>query len=293
MSSRLRVAAFVGVLAAVLFAAAFAVAVLRTPREAPIGLPGPPVAIEKAVSPRDPQFGDTVTATVDVAIDSRRVDPGSVRVESSFAPYRVVSSTRDVRRAGNVTVIRVEYRLRCLDAVCTHSGRATMIPLGSLLTAYGRRGRAVTVRSAWPGVRVHTRVLPADLQRPFFRAGPAQRAPTRYRLPPRATGYALLVLATLLALAGGLAVVRGALARTPRRRAIARPLDAVLQELAAASSNGDSGRRRKALEQLARELEPLDEPLSAESRVLAWSPQDPQPETIADLTGRVRTAVGT
>ena len=292
MSPRVRVSAAVAVLAAVALAAVFAVAALRPPRETPVGLAGRPVAVQKTVSPRDPQFGDTVTATADVSIDSRRVDPASVRVRSSFAPYRVVSSTRDVRRTGNVTVVSLRYRLRCLETVCAHGGEPTATPLGSLLTAYERDGRAVTFRSAWPAVRVHTRIAPADLQRPFFRAGPAQRSPMHYRLPPRATGYVLLAFATLLALAGALLVGRGALAGAPRRHASLRPLDAVLQELAAAASNGDSGRRRKALEQLARELEPLDESLSAESRVLAWSPQDPQPETIADLTGRVRTAVG-
>ena len=76
-----------------------------------------------------------------------------------------------------------------------------------------------------------------------------------------------------------------------RGRSREAPLDRILHELAAVSTNGDSGRRRRALEELARELEPLDEPLSAESRVLAWAPADPRPETIADLTDRVRAAV--
>jgi hypothetical protein len=65
----------------------------------------------------------------------------------------------------------------------------------------------------------------------------------------------------------------------------------VLSELTASSSNGDSGRRRRALEMLARELEPLDQSLSAESRVLAWGPEEPRPQAISDLTARVRKEV--
>ena len=76
----------------------------------------------------------------------------------------------------------------------------------------------------------------------------------------------------------------------PRRRQGTR-LERLLGELAAAAANGDAGRRRRALESLARELELLDGSLSAESRVLAWAPQDPQPAAISALTGRVRAAV--
>ena len=58
------------------------------------------------------------------------------------------------------------------------------------------------------------------------------------------------------------------LRRLELRRRAPTPLDRALGELATA--NGDSGRRRRALEQLAREIEPIDPGLSAESRVLAW-----------------------
>jgi uncharacterized protein (DUF58 family) len=139
---------------------------------------------------------------------------------------------------------------------------------------------------------VHTRVSASDVKQPFLRVGPAQPSQTQYRLPPEAIGYTLLALAALLALGGGALALRVAFGAgwVPRRSGAA-PLERILRELAGASSNGDSGRRRRALEDLARELEPVNEPLSVESRVLAWAPQDPPPEAIADLTSRVLAEV--
>jgi hypothetical protein len=75
------------------------------------------------------------------------------------------------------------------------------------------------------------------------------------------------------------------------RRLPGTSLERILDELTSSLMNGDSGRRRRTLEQLARELEPLDEPLSFESHVLAWAPHDPEPAAIADLAQRVRTVV--
>ena len=69
------------------------------------------------------------------------------------------------------------------------------------------------------------------------------------------------------------------------------PLERILLELEASGSNGDSGRRRVALEQLARELGALDPELSRESRVLAWAPSDPPPDAIDELARRARAVV--
>jgi hypothetical protein len=278
---------------AVLLAAAFAVAVLRRPAQAPVRLDGRPLSVVKTLSPRDPQFGDTVTATVDVSVDSSRVDAGSVRVHGSFAPYRVASSRRTVRRTGNVSLVRVEYRLRCLDLGCVPQGEQRTLHFGPVRVGYRDGQRPATLRTNWPALRVHTRVTASDLQRPFFQVAPPRAAPAEYRLPPEATGYTLLGLAALLALGGAALIARLGLRRRqwlPRLGGVP-ALEQILDELAAASANGDSGHRRKALEHLARELEPLDESLSVESRVLAWAPQDPGPETIAELTARVLRAV--
>jgi hypothetical protein len=110
-----------------------------------------------------------------------------------------------------------------------------------------------------------------------------------YRLPPSWSGYTLLALATVLAVAGATLVVRAGLrTRAPRLRRPEPLLDRILGELAAASANGDAARRRQALEQLARALEQVDGSLSTETRVLAWGKDEPRAEAISELTKRVR-----
>jgi hypothetical protein len=290
MSRKLASAALVALVLALV--AAFVVAVVHRPGQASVRVAGGPLSVKKTLSPRDPQFGDTVTATVDVSVDSRRVDARTVRVAGRFAPYRIFSRTQAVRRTGSVSLVHLEYRLRCLDVACAPQGERKIFRFADLRVVYrGIRGPA-TLSSIWPAFRVHTRVTAADLQRPFLRVGPPHESRVDYRLPPRPTGYTLLALAAVLALGGALLVVRAGLrGRRFLRAAALAPLDRILDELAAASSNGDSGRRRRALEELARELEPLHASLSAESRVLAWAPQAPGPDNIAELTSRVRTAV--
>jgi hypothetical protein len=231
------------------------------------------------LSPRDPQFGDTVVAVVDVF--AGRVDPDGIRSHSSFGPYEVVSRTRSVRGSS----VRFVARLRCLEARCVPGGAVKTFRFAPASVTYP----GGSVRAGWPPLRVHSRVTRAALATPVVRVPPPAAAPARYRLPPTATGIVLLVLAALLAAGGAFLLLRVALRRihTERRDP---PLERVLAELASCS-NGDSGRRRRALEQLARELEPLHDQLSAESRVLAWRSQDPQPEAVSELTDRVRAEV--
>ncbi len=277
----------------VALAAGFAVALLHRPSGGHIDLGGRPVSIHQELTPRDPRFGDTVVATIDVLADPTRVDPGGVQVRALYGPYAVASTSRSVRRTGGVSVTHVESRLRCLDLRCVPSGSAKAFQFEPVRVSYRQDSSNRTVTSDWPALRVHSRVTRTDLARPVLHVPGPVAAPARYRLPPGVAGYGLLVLAGLLAAGGAALLLRVGLRRiAPARRRVS-PLERVLAELAASCSNGDSGRRRRALEDLARELEPLDEPLSVESRVLAWSPLEPQPEAVSDLTSRVRTAVRT
>jgi hypothetical protein len=270
---------------------ALALALRNGPGEVRVQLVDRPVSVHRALTPQDPQFGDTVMATIDVFVDPHRVDPQSVRVAAGFAPYGVASSRRTVRSVRGVWVTHLEDRLRCLDVACAPAGNRKSFRFAPLRVSYREASRRATLVAAWPAVRVHSRVATADLRHPVLRVPRPRPGASDYRLPPRATGFALLAVAALLALGGGALLLRA----TPRRAQPARrgtkPLERILSELAAVSSNGDTGRRRRALEELARELEPLDEPLSIESRVLAWAPRDPQPEAISELTRRVRTEV--
>lgn len=284
MNARRAVALAALVVAAGL-AALFVVAALHGPAQSAVRLAGRPVAVLRTLTPDEPQFGDSVVATIQVFVDTRRVDLRSVAVDARFAPFVVTSGTRSVHRAGRISILRIVDRLDCLDAPCLPKGAAATFRFPRLRIAY----RGGTLTAAWPALRVHARLEAADLDREVLRVGVPTAHPS-YRLPPGVTGWLLLAAGVAGAL-GGLALIGRAalplLAVGGRRRGS--PLERILGELAGA--NGDIGRRRRTLEQLARELEPLDESLSFESRVLAWSPQEPEAAAVADLARRVRTAV--
>ncbi len=292
MSARSRkVAAAVVAVLLVALGAAFAVAALHRPGSTAVHVPREATVV-KSLSPEDPQFGDTVTATIDVFVDLRRVELRSVTVDGAFTPFRVASSERKTRREGSVGIVHVEHRLRCLDASCVPAADRATVRFTPLLVGYQSGSRSEILVSRWPQLQLHARVAQKNVKKPFFRVGAPQASGGGYRLPPRTTGFFLLAVAALLALGGAAMLVRAiAGGLRPRDRRRDAPLERILRELAAVSSNGDSGRRRRALEELARELEPLDGSLSAESRVLAWAPTDPKQETIAELTSRVAAAV--
>lgn len=264
--------------------AAVVVAVAHRPAQSTVRLTGGPIGTRRSLTPAEPQFGDPVAATIEVFVDPRRVDPRSVKLDARFAPFTVVSSTRSIRRTGDVSVIRVVDRLDCLDRRCLPKSAAATFRFPRLRVAYP----GGTLVAAWPALRVHARVPATDLRHPMLRVGPPL-ARSSYRFPPGLTGWALLVAGLACALGGLALLARAALPGTPlARRRRGTPLERILDELTA----GTNGRSRATLEQLARELEPVDEPLSFESRVLAWAPQEPEPEAVADLAERVRAVVG-
>lgn len=269
-------------------AAAFLIAALHRPGGGDVR-PGPhAVSVQAWLSPRDPQFGDTVHAGADVLVDPGRVDPRSVSLRTNFAPYRVLSAARSIRQSGGYSIVRLEQTLRCLSVTCTPAGPRKTFRFEPLRVTYREGSARKALSASWPALRVQSRVAASDLEHPVLRTPTAPPAPD-YRLPPSVTGYTLLVLATVLALAGAALLVRAALrARAPRLRRPEPLLDRILGELAAASVNGDAARRRHALEQLARALEQVDGSLSTETRVLAWGKDEPQPDAISELTKRVR-----
>lgn len=259
-------------------AVGFAVAALHRPHgSAPPRAGAEPVSVQLSLTPRDAQFGDTVVATTDVVADR------PVRLSTDFAPYHVVSVSRRVRRANGLTRTHVEQRLRCLRPACVPAGSSATVRFEPLRVSYGGGSHAL----AWPALRVASRVGAADMRAARF------RVPLPVAAVPAArtgTGWALLALAGTLAVGGAALLLWLWLPRRPARGPETPPLERALAEATAAAAS-DAGRRRRALDALARELEPLDAPLSAESRVLAWAPGDPRPDAIVELTSRVREEV--
>src|SRR3954452_22477877 len=145
MRRRLLRAAAVALLVAL--GAGLTVALLHGPSHGDLG--SGPLTIRTQLSPQDPQFGDTVVATVDVS--GARDD---VHVRSDFGPYEVVSTRRSVRTAGGQSFVRIVTRLRCLELNC--------LPRAAVKTF---RLKPVHVSGAvhpWPPLRIHSRITKAD-----------------------------------------------------------------------------------------------------------------------------------
>ena len=175
---RLRVAALAALL---LLAVAFAAAMLRRPAEAPLRMGKRPVTVLRTLSPRDPQFGDTVVATVEVTVDPRRVDPDTVRVLRRYAPYRVVASTRTVDSSRGVSITRIEDRLRCLDLACVPPGDNRAFRFPAVRVSYPGATTAVSVARA-------ARALARRRGRPPAPGGPRRQARAGAGLPAAAAG---------------------------------------------------------------------------------------------------------
>lgn len=266
----------------------------------------PAIAVRAALQPRIVLFGDTITARVEVTLDPRRVDPGSVRVAAGFAPWELVGKPERKRRdAPAVAYLRTSFTLRCVRGACVPPRETAPLQFPPGRVTYAERGarRRRSLRAVWPVLVVHTRIISSDFQRPDALASPwtadlVSLPAASYRLAP---GIVLVLAATGggISAAAGLALAylawprrRPPLAPQPQPQAGLGPLQralALLQD--PARPNGPAGRRR-ALELVAEELAARGESGLAEAaRALAWSQQEPPVEEASRLAARARAAL--
>jgi hypothetical protein len=264
---------------------------LRSPASPRASLLQGPIDMRTAFSPAEPQFGDPVTALVDVFVDGRTIDPTSVRLDLRVPPYVAVGHERSERTVGHVSVLRFATRIECVEIGCVPRGSIRDFAFPLLTIHYRERGVAQTAQIAWPQLHVHSRLSAALRTHPALRLTGLHSAPPSFRVSPRPAGIALLAVAALLGLAGAGLLLALAVAPLRARRRGPGPLERILLELQASGANGNTGRRRGALEQLALELATLDGALSQESRTLAWAPTEPPPDAIEELARRARELV--
>jgi hypothetical protein len=258
--------------------------------------PAPSQAVTAAATISTPalSFGDPLSARIDVLLDPRRVEPGTLRVRPRFAPWRVVSASRE-RRSGAGTLLVYRYTLECLSPACL-PGRtlAERRFLPALVSYTGPSGRTVHRVVEWPPYRVATRLTSPDIGDPTQHLSADTSLPAvTYRISPGTLQPLLAGLAALLALAGGLLVF----AALPRRRAPARgpdlpPLEYALSLVRASTANGYPAERRRALGRLARELRADGQPDLAQAAVrLAWSSHPPSREATTAFADHVEASL--
>lgn len=240
------------------------------------------------------QFGDTVTALVEVTVDRSRVDPASVRVRADFSPWHAVGKPV-VRRSDGTTATYLEtrYRIQCLESFCLTDGPSGVFDFPPARVTYrlagDDEGAAVsrTVRAAWPDLVVQARYAPPRPGR-----GKAQKPP-RWQadvlsLPAPSYRLAPWLLVTLLcagaaACAGGAVLLGRRALRPPVAAAqpapvaagdglVSTPLEQALALLEQPSRVNGSGDRRRALELVADVLVRRGvRALALSTRALAWS----------------------
>ena len=303
MSARRRLV--VGVLAALVAAGALvAVLALRDDSSSTEALDrAQPIEARVVVTPRVVLFGDTITARVQVALDRARVDPASLRVETSFTPWQFVRAPRRIRRDGaRATYIETVYVLRCLGPPCVPTRASSSREFEAVRLSYAQPGggRAST-EVRWPVLVVNTRLVSDDFGRrdeygTAWRADLATLPAVSYRLPPA------LLIAFLLAGAAGLLLGGGALAYAvlPRTEEAPSPespappppdltpLERALVLLEEPSPLDGAAERRRALEFVAEHFDDQDRSLAASARALAWRSGQPAPAESVGLAARVR-----
>ena len=262
------------------------------------------VLVRTSVTPKRSLFGQVVTASVQVVLDPRRVDPRSVVLTGRFAPFSLRSESESRRRVGRAQLLTFRYALQCLSAACLPRpakgkalGAATAFQFRSArLRATGSDGRRLGYAVRWPVFGVQSRLTPQDvaLAEPKMES-PLVAPPVSWRARPVVLGAVASVLAGLLALGAALLVGRVALAdgrplRVLRIPAHLTPVERALRLAEHAAHAGETDESRKALERLAVELRRRGAAgHAADAERLAWSPARPTTERVAELAATVRS----
>ena len=295
----------VGLVAVALGGAVGAALLLRAGDDGTAARLGPDgIRARTVIEPRVALFADTVTAKVEVVLDSTRIDPESLRVSTNFRPFlQIRAPARSTRRAGATQYEETVYVLRCLGADCAPQQPSASREFAPARVTYVTRGGSRGSRVLrWPVLVVNSRIVPDDFERDDelsdpWRADLVSLPTVSYRISPSLLLGLLLGGAAVLALLGGLLVYAALPQRRPPEAEQAleppelSPLDRALALLENGVPGDGAGPRRQALERVARELAARDAGLADEARTLAWAAAPPPLDSARRIATRVRSAL--
>jgi hypothetical protein len=286
------------------------VALTTAPGPRPPALPASGILADVAVNPQSAYVGDALVARIDVLVDRRRIDPSTLAVRGSFAPYVAGAPSIERRDVGDASRVKHTLRLRCEVRPCLppdpeRSGRRTFV-LPALRVLFRRTdGSNGSVLLPLPALEILSRLSRSDaaLVEDFavipFRASLAPD-PIRYAVSPTLLAGLLLAAAALLLTAAGWLLLRYGPRRKepaapeppPEPPVVLSPLERALAVVERARARGSIPDERKALELLARELGRNGDPeLAATAKGLAWSAQGPTAAGTLALTADVRSVI--
>jgi hypothetical protein len=299
MSLRRMVPALVLAAAAVVITLVLVVRADGVDKAAPPVQDGPEVAVDVRLLPRSLDFGDTLTAVVDVTVDRRRVDPATVEVRQEFSPWGLLKRPERTRRdAEDTTLLRTTYVMRCVISPCVPPRESAQLEFDPVVVRYRlSKGNARHVlEQRWPTLVTHSNVIASDLERREavntpWRADLVSLPEPTYAASPALLRGLFFGAALVLALAG----VALALLAMPKREIVPEPepepepepalppLELALILLTEEVRANGAADRRRALELVAEEMEARDVvPLARRARAMAWSEETP---TLAETSG--------
>ena len=265
-----------------------------------------PLRARASLSDRIVVFGDTVRAQVDLALDLRHVDPSSVKVRTSFDPWRRVGPVQvDRTDAGSSSHIRMTYVLRCLKQPCVPERDTLPFTFDPARIEFvNRAGGRGALRAPFPVLITHTRIGPTDLATAApWRLDVTSVPEPSYRTSPGLL-LALLITAALVLLAGAGGLAYAGWPRRlveaepepepePEPEILPTPLEQALELLEDAARANGAADQRRSLELVAEVLAERGEEdgLAEAARALAWSPSAPGPDKTKSLAARVRAAL--
>jgi hypothetical protein len=269
------------------------------------------VSAAGSLSPPIQLFGDTVAAQATVVVDRRHLNPARVRLKTAFAPYEQLGETKVKQRdAGELTELRFEQQLRCLDYACITASLGTAAKPGVPRTfrfppahvLYNERGAKTprTLRTVrWGPLQSVSRINAQEVTQVFgfpFRATVSPLPGVTYRLSPAALAALLLLVSVALLALPVVLVARWLRRRRPPPQEpepeVVSPLERAIRLVEWSLDQGD-GDRRAALEALAVELDAVgDHALADDTREAGWSALAPAPEHVRSLVTRVKETHG-
>jgi hypothetical protein len=272
---------------------------LAGPGAATAASPAQQLSVATSISPSPAFFGDLLTARAEVIVDSKRVDPTSIRVEADFVPYAATSvPLRSSSSSGSIVALGYRFSISCLSSDCVPGPgiRRIALPL-VVVRARQRDGREIFVRASWPRIALAPRVDDAELRTtPLGWRNQLAVPAVSYRVSPGKLLALLFACAALLGLAAFTLVGAEYARRTRMRhtRASAPSRLGLALALARESMRRNPDDRRKALALLARVLAGKDshaDRLAAVAEQLAWSRGRPDPDRVGALADEVEREV--
>jgi hypothetical protein len=266
-----------------------------------------------SLTPTTHLFAEPVVARLVVVVDADELDPDRIRVKTSFDPYDIVGSPRQIRSSfgGGLTRLRYEYTLRCLLIECipqvlTSAAGEDETGRGERITTTFNRARVLYSDSdaervlrnvAWPSLQSVSRINPEEIPRFGFVFRTSTPIPeATYPASPTLVGGALLVGALALLALPAVLVARWSRRRRPlpdEEAPEVPPLERALLLVESTAARENGSERRGALEMLAVELDASERAgLAAAARDLAWGRVGPSPEAAGTLVTTVREADG-